>query len=129
MEGIEIRYNMRVKNIEYANNTITVACRDKFNKERTLKSEQFLIALTRNGRVDSLNLKKINVETCLDGVIVNNKMQTSVPNIYACGNAVGQLYTLSRVGYYQAQIAGHNAAKSFWQKDVVADYANASSFI
>lgn len=129
MEGINIRYNMRVKQLEYTNNTIIATCRDKFNKERKFQSEQFLIALTRNGRTDFLNLDKIQIDTCLDGIIVNSKMQTSVPNIYACGNAVGQQYTLSRVGYYQAQIAAHNASKSFWQKDLVANYANASSFI
>ncbi len=129
MEGIIIHYNMRIKGLEQQGEKIKAICRDKFDKEHIYEAEKFMLALNRNGRIKHLNIDAIGIHTCRDGIIVNGKMQTSVPNIYACGNVIGQSDTLSRIGYYQAQIAAHNACKAFWQKDITADYSNISSFI
>jgi pyruvate/2-oxoglutarate dehydrogenase complex dihydrolipoamide dehydrogenase (E3) component len=129
MEGIKIYYNTRIKEVDYINNRITARCKNNLSEEFTLDADTFLIALNRNGRIKALNLEHIGIVTHRDGVEVNNNMQTSIDNIYACGDAVGQMYTLSRVGYYQAQIAAHNACKPFWKKNAVADYSNVSSYI
>ncbi len=129
MEGINIHYNMRIKDLEQQKASIKTFCRDTYAKEYVFSAEKFMLALNRIGRTKGLNIESIGINTYRDGIIVNNKMQTSIPNIYACGNVIGQLFTLSRVGYYQAQIAAHNACKAFWQKDAIANYSNTSSFI
>lgn len=128
-EGIKIKYHTYINKLSLENNLIKATCRNSLNITKEYTADLLLFALSRSGRVDNMNLEKIGVESSVGGILVNNKMQTSVSNIFACGNAVGQMYTLSRVSYFQAQTAGHNAAKYFWQKDAIADYSNASSYI
>jgi len=49
-----------------------------------------LIAAGRQGNVQSLGLERVGVETGERGIItVNEKYQTSVPNIYAAGDVIG----------------------------------------
>ena len=128
-DGIKIKYHTHITQLSFENNKITTVCRDNLNTIKEYTADTLLFALSRSGRVDNMNLEKIGVKYTVGGIAVNNKMQTSVPNIFACGNAVGQMYTLSRVSCFQAQTAAHNAAKYFWQKDIIADYANVSSYI
>lgn len=128
-DGIKIKYHTHINQVSLENNHIKTICRNGLNAVKEYTADVLLFALSRSGRVDNMNLEKIGVKSSIGGILVNNKMQTSIPNIFACGNAVGQIHTLSRVSYFQAQTAAHNAAKYFWQKDAIADYTNASSYI
>lgn len=128
-QGIKIKYHMRIEKAVYENNRVKICCKNKINVPKEYSADALLFALTRSGRVHELNLETIGVKSSTFGIKVNKKMQTSVPNIFACGNAVGQMHTLSRVSYYQAQIAAHNASKYFWQKAQKARYSNISSYI
>lgn len=127
--GIKIKYHMSIDKIEVADNLITTHCHTHLNEHKSYTAQNILFAFTRSGRIEGMNLEKLGIKFTPGGVKVNKYMQTCVPNIFACGNAVGQMRTLSRVSYYQAQIAAYNATKYSWQRKIAADYSNASSFI
>src|ERR1700722_3725863 len=70
-------------------------------------AESILVALGRKPNLEGLNLEAIGVKTDAKGVVVNDRLQTTVKNIYACGDMVGP-YQFSHMAAYQASIAGRN---------------------
>lgn len=56
----------------------------------SIDSEMFLFAAGRSGRISDLNCDKVGIETGKrETIMVNEKYQTSVPNIYAVGDVIG----------------------------------------
>lgn len=60
---------------------------------------------------EELNLAAVGVKVGPQGIEVNNKLQTSHPQIYACGDVIGG-YQLAHVANYEAGVALKNAL--FW---------------
>ena len=59
--------------------------------DRTLSAELVLYALGRRPRTHGLGLEELGVELSADGaVLVNEFFQSSVPSIYAIGDAIGR---------------------------------------
>ena len=63
--------------------------------------DRILIAAGRKPNVEGLELEKIGVKVGKRGVEVNNKLQTSVKNIYAAGDVIGH-YLFTHVAASQA---------------------------
>lgn len=75
------------------------------DKRTLLEFDIALIAAGRQGNVQPLGLDKIGVELGEQGlVIVNEKYQTSVPNIYAAGDVIG-FPALASTSMEQARVA------------------------
>ena len=49
--------------------------------------------------------KKIGAKIIEDYIVVNDKMETNVPNIYACGDCTGGILQISKA-VYQGTVAG-----------------------
>jgi pyruvate/2-oxoglutarate dehydrogenase complex dihydrolipoamide dehydrogenase (E3) component len=129
-EGISVVYHAKVTGISSeSDGTIVVSYKNSAHETFYKKATCFLLAFSRDGNIKKLDLEAIGVKYNTNGIQVNEAMQTSVPHIFACGNAVGQLYTLNRVSYYQAQTAAQNATKYFWQKYVTVDYSHVTSYV
>lgn len=69
--------------------------------EREIIVDQILIAAGRKPNVEGLELEKIGVKLKKRGIEVNNKLQTSVRNIYAAGDVIGH-YLFTHVAAFQA---------------------------
>ena len=61
-----------------------------------------------NNITNDLGLKKLGFDLSLGRIIVNNKLQSSHPQIYACGDLLGG-YNLPNIAEYEAKIAIKNA--------------------
>lgn len=94
---------------------------DKDGETSTLDGQTLLLALGRKANSDNLGLAEIGV-ACDRGISVNDKLQTSVSNIYACGDVVGP-YQFSHMANYQGKLAVMNALLPFSRK---ASYTNAA---
>lgn len=57
---------------------------------------------------DKLGLSKIGIDLSLQRIIVNSKLKTQHPQIYACGNLLGG-YNIPNLTQYEAKIAVKNA--------------------
>lgn len=105
--GIKIYTSFNLAKI-VKNKEIKFICYKNDESQIELSAESLFIAVGRKPNIENLNLEKIGIKTTSRGIIVNNKLQTSVSNIYACGDVVGP-YQFSHMAEYQATIATQNA--------------------
>jgi NAD(P) transhydrogenase len=87
-----------------------IECRDDhvqltLDKQTELEFDTVLVASGRQSNVQALGLERIGVNTGNRGLIlVNDKFQTSVPNIYAAGDVIG-FPALASTSMEQARVA------------------------
>lgn len=116
--GITIHTETDAVSLEKKNG-ITVHCR-KGDKSLDISSDVLLIAIGRKPNLEGLNLEAVGVRTTPKGVVTDNRMRTTVPNIYAAGDVVGP-YQFSHMAEYQAVIASTNALLPVSRR---AEYSN-----
>lgn len=75
---------------------------------KAIEADEILLAAGHQPNVESLNLEGVGVEYHRHGIDVNQKLQTTNPRIYACGNVLGG-YQLANIADYEARIALKNA--------------------
>ena len=91
----EIRGEQKVEEIQFTDNT-------------TIKADGIFIA---QGVAGSLEFaKKLGILTQKNNIIINEKMETNVPGIYACGDCTGGLLQISKA-VYQGTVAGLEVVK------------------
>jgi pyruvate/2-oxoglutarate dehydrogenase complex dihydrolipoamide dehydrogenase (E3) component len=87
--------------------------------EREVAADQIFYALGRTPNVAGLDLEKAGVKCASDGaIVVDRRLQTSNPKIYAVGDVTGE-YMLVHVAIYQGEVAARNACLG---ADELADY-------
>ncbi len=89
-------------------------------KEQTFSAQKLLIAAGREPNTDGIGLEKVGVQLDERGYVkVNDELQTSVPNIWAAGDVIGN-HTDSQpatpVGAHDGVIAAKNALDGAHQK-------------
>jgi dihydrolipoamide dehydrogenase len=73
-----------------------------------VKSDLVLVSIGRKPRVNNLGLENIGINFSRQGIHVNEQMQTNIPNIYACGDAIGGIQ-LAHVAFHEGTVAALNA--------------------
>jgi len=74
--------------------------------EKTVKAEQVLVAVGRFPKTQGLGLDDIKVDD-RGRIIVDKRMETNIPHIYAIGDVVGR-YMLAHVASAEAIVAAEN---------------------
>ena len=103
LEGIGLRFllNDQMTKVEASNHHVTMT----MEKAGALEFDIALIAAGRQSNVENLGLEAIGVKLGQRGLIrVNEKYQTSVPNIYAAGDVIG-FPALAATSMEQARVA------------------------
>ena len=72
--------------------------------ERDVEFERLLLCSGRRPNIEELNLEAAGIETYQLGIVVDERMRTSVPGIWAAGDVNGQAQ-FTPVAQYQARIA------------------------
>jgi pyruvate/2-oxoglutarate dehydrogenase complex dihydrolipoamide dehydrogenase (E3) component/anti-anti-sigma regulatory factor len=85
-----------------------------------VEADRVLLALRRRPDLEGLSLEKAGVNCTPRGVIADETLRTSAPNIYACGDIVGP-DQLASMAEYQGIVAATNAILPFKEK---VDYRN-----
>lgn len=81
-EGIRVLNQTQASRIDYENGQYILQ-----TNQGTLKADQLLVSTGRHANTDRLNLQAIGIDTEKNGaIIVNERMETSVPGIYAAGD-------------------------------------------
>ncbi len=73
-------------------------------KEISCDADMVLLAVGRTPNVEGLGLDKINLEFSKKGIVVNDKMQTNIPNVYAVGDVTGKSL-LAHSAYRMGEVA------------------------
>jgi pyruvate/2-oxoglutarate dehydrogenase complex dihydrolipoamide dehydrogenase (E3) component len=73
-----------------------------------IEADEILLATGQQPNVESLNLEGVGVKVHRQGLELNEKLQTTNPRIYACGDVIGG-YQFAHIAQYEASIALKNA--------------------
>ncbi len=107
--GIKCLVDNKVESVEATASGVKVTT-SAGGKQTTLEAEQALVAIGFRPNSKGLGLEEAGVKISERGFVeINEKMQTSVPNIYAIGDVTGKLM-LAHVGSAMGIIAAENIA-------------------
>jgi len=89
-QGIKFQMGSKVNNVNSKGDSVTISYTElKNSKEEKIKVDKVLVSVGRKPYTEGLNLSKVGIELDNKGRIeVNNKLQTSVENIYAIGDVI-----------------------------------------
>ena len=105
-KGIEIILSAKLETIEKNRDHITLILDNK----KQIKADLCLLSIGRKVCSSNLHLERAGVIADKDGkIIVDDNMQTNVPNIYAIGDVTGK-FMLAHVASHQGIVAAHNAS-------------------
>ena len=116
-DGIKIFTGTQVSRIEddpEGNKLVSVVTGEG---EQKLTAELVLVAVGRKPNIEGLGLEKIGIKTERGSIVVNERMETNIPGIYAAGDAIGGIL-LAHVASAEGEVAVENALG----KDSVMDY-------
>ncbi len=105
-EGIEIVTGTVVAGVARQDDRIAVTLRPREGDGtvRELVVQELLLASGRRPNVEGLGLEALGVETSRAGIVVDDRLRTSVEGIWAAGDVAAGLQ-LTPIGAYQAQVA------------------------
>jgi len=107
--GIKCLVGNKVESVEATKTGVKVKVSAE-GKETTLEAEQALVAIGFRPNSKGFGLEEVGVKLNERGMVeINEKMQTSIPNIYAIGDVTGKLM-LAHVGSAMGIIAAENIA-------------------
>ena len=89
-QGINFKMKFKVNSVKNTQDGVSISCTDIQNsKQETLQFNKVLVSVGRKPYTEGLNLSKIGVKKDKKGRIeVNEKLQTSIKNIYAIGDVI-----------------------------------------
>lgn len=93
-----IQFNLSAKVVEVKKQELVF---EKEGKKTSLKAEKILVSVGRRANTQGFGLENIAVLVEKNGIKVNEKMQTNVPNVFAAGDVTGfslLAHTASREG-------------------------------
>jgi len=112
--GMQFHLECPVQSVESSPEGAKVVCKNKAGETVSFEAEKVLVAIGRRANTASLNLEAGKISNDRGRIIVNNKMETNVPGVYAIGDCVmgyAQLaHTASAMGEVAAEnVMGHEA--------------------
>jgi len=75
------------------------------SEEKYLETDCILKAVGRIPQVDGLGLENTNINYNRKGIFVNDKFQTTIPNVYAIGDIIQDSPQLAHYAYYHGEKA------------------------
>lgn len=119
-EGLKILTEAQVTRVsQKSKNEITVTA-NVGGKEQTFAAQKLLVAAGREPNTDNIGLEKVGVQVDERGFVkVNDELQTSVPNIWAAGDVIGNQadsQPATPVGAHDGVIAAMNALSNAHRK-------------
>jgi dihydrolipoamide dehydrogenase len=112
-QGIRFHLGSKVAKVDRKGKTSIVSIESE-KETKTVEVDVVLVGAGRKPLVEGLNLEGVGVKVAAEvpmskrGVIVNDYLQTSVPNIYAIGDVTGKLL-LAHLGSHMGIVAAENA--------------------
>ena len=88
-EGFKLHMEHRVKSVKNTGKKVIVTALNKKGEEVKIEGDYCLVAVGRKAFTEGLNLKSAGLEANERGqIVVNENLQSNVPNIYAIGDVV-----------------------------------------
>lgn len=105
--GVTILTEAKVQSVEAAPVGAKVQV-EVGGKVESFEAEKVLVAVGRRTDTEALGLDKVGIAHDRGRLLINDKMETNVPNIYAIGDCLGKVM-LAHVASAQGEVAAENA--------------------
>jgi pyruvate/2-oxoglutarate dehydrogenase complex dihydrolipoamide dehydrogenase (E3) component len=108
--GTKLTRFTRARNKTARGKGLVTAHFEQAGKQRRSSAETILQALGRVPDLQGLDLDRAGVAMDRGRIVVDNRMRTTAPNIFAAGDCTG-LFEVVHIAIQQGEAAGHNAVK------------------
>jgi dihydrolipoamide dehydrogenase len=105
-DGIKVLVSSKVVDVKDKDRYVEVVV-DTPGGQTVEKVEKVLMAVGRRPNIDHEKLESLGIKTTKMGIVVNERMQTSIPNVYAAGDVVGKILLLN-VAMKEGKVAAEN---------------------
>ena len=102
-KGIAIHTGAKLTEVQKSDEGVTAI----LESGESLTAQKMLVSIGRRYNTEGLELEKVGVRTENGKIIVNEQMQTNIPNIYAVGD-VASRYLLAHVASAEGKVAAQN---------------------
>jgi len=106
--GMDFHLESPVQAVESSPVGAKVVCKDKAGKTVSFEAEKVLVAIGRRANTAELNLEAGELNNDRGRIIVNAKMETSVPGVYAIGDCVKGYAQLAHTASAMGEVAAEN---------------------
>ena len=106
--GMEFHLECPVQSVESSPVGAKVVCKDKAGEIVSFEAEKVLVAIGRKANTASLNLEAGGVNNDRGRILVNDKMETNVPGVYAIGDCVFGKSQLAHTASAMGEVAAEN---------------------
>ena len=106
--GMEFNLECPVQSVEESPVGAKVVCKNKAGETVSFEAEKVLVAIGRKANTASLNLEAGKLDNDRGRIIVNDKMETSVPGVYAIGDCVLGHAQLAHTASAMGEVAAEN---------------------
>lgn len=103
-DGVELCLQCKVKSVSQQDKLKTIIV-EKAGKEIKISGDALLVSAGRLPNTSGLNMNKLGVKTDKRGyIITDNKMKTSIKNIFAAGDVTGPFQFTHMAGYQAGKV-------------------------
>ena len=106
--GMEFNLECPVQAVEESPVGAKVICKNKAGETVSFEAEKVLVAIGRRANTASLNLEAGQINNDRGRIVVNDKMETSVPGVYAIGDCVKGYAQLAHTASAMGEVAAEN---------------------
>ena len=106
--GMEFHLECPVQAVEASPVGAKVVCRDKSGRTVSFEAEKVLVAIGRKANTAGLDLAAGNIGNDKGRILVNDRMQTNVPGVYAIGDCVFGHAQLAHTASAMGEVASEN---------------------
>lgn len=106
--GMDFHLECPVQSVESSPVGAKVVCKDKSGKTVTFEAEKVLMAIGRKANTAGLDLAAGKIDNDKGRILVNDKMETNVPGVYAIGDCVFGHAQLAHTASAMGEVASEN---------------------
>ena len=106
--GMEFNLECPVQSVEKSPVGAKVVCKNKAGQTVSFEAEKVLVAIGRKANTASLDLDKGGIKHDRGRIIVNDRMETNVPGVYAIGDCVFGRAQLAHTASAMGEVAAEN---------------------
>lgn len=111
-EGLQVVCGTSLERIENLGSGVRIHLRQG-EQTRSFEADALFSGLGRKGNTDGLGLDRVGIETAGRGFIrVNEKLETTVPGVYACGDVLGGHLLVYTASYEAEQVVSQLSGES-----------------
>ena len=111
-KGITIHTGAKLTHVKKSDTDVTAV----LESGEALTAEKMLVSIGRRYNTEGIGLEKVGVRTEGGKIVVNTRMQTNVPSIYAVGD-VASRYLLAHVASAEGKVAAQNCLGTHAEMD------------